>query len=476
MTDRFSQQIGEISGLEAAIESAAAHGDPVAPVILGVTSILVFAIIGRYAARRLGQPTVLGELFMGILLGNLGWYIGVDLIAVLREGPRVFEVVNLMLAGAPIDQVAEVTFGPERGPDMVAIITGPGGGQIMEVAHSVDIFSRYGIIFMLFMVGLGTNLKELSSVGSQSVKVAVIGVILPVLLGFAAERLLRPDLGIYTSMFVAATLAATSIGISATVLEEMNATHSREGRVILGAAVVDDILGLILLAVISGIVVSGSVDVAELASVVIVSSLFLVAAVYLGPAIVRVLARFMRSFDIVEAKMFTSYVFVMVLAWVANLAGLATIVGAFAAGVILHDGFFRRTHENGNGRFVTIRELIMPLEVIMVPIFFVLMGIQVKVEAFLSWPVVTLAAVLLVAAVIGKLACGLGANRDANRFAIGIGMLPRGEVGLVFAAIGRTLGVIDDAIFSAIVLMVIVTTLIAPPLLKLELARRRTES
>jgi Kef-type K+ transport system membrane component KefB len=165
----------------------------------------------------------------------------------------------------------------------------------------------------------------------------------------------------------------------------------------------------------------------------------------------------------------------MVLAWMANLAGLATIIGAFAAGVILHDGFFRETSDaSGGGRVVTIRELIMPLEVILVPIFFVLMGIQVKLESFLSWPVIVLAAGLVVAAVIGKLACGLGADRGRNRMAIGIGMMPRGEVGLVFAAIGRTLGVIDDAIFSSIVLMVIITTLAAPPLLKSELAKHRT--
>ena len=222
---------------------------------------------------------------------------------------------------------------------------------------------------------------------------------------------------------------------------------------------------------------SGSVNVAELSTIVLVSALFLGAAAYLGPVVVRLAARLMRSFDIVEAKMFTSYLFVMVLAWMANLAGLATIIGAFAAGVILHDGFFKYHTKSGNGeRTVTIRELIMPLEVILVPIFFVLMGIQVKLETFSSKPVLILAGGLLIAAVVGKLACGLGAGRDTRRLAIGIGMLPRGEVGLVFAAIGRTLGVIDDAIFSAIVLMVILTTLAAPPWLKRELAKAPKQS
>lgn len=462
-----------------AVESTGGHGDPVAPVILGVTSILAFAIAGRIAARKLNQPTVLGELMVGILLGNIAWYLGVDLITVLREGPRVFEVVNAVLAGADVTDASTAAFGDGAGLELVRIITGPAGGEVMQVAHTVDIFSRYGIIFMLFMVGLGTNLREMQSVGRESIMVAIIGVVVPVTLGYAGERLLRPDLGLHSSMFVAATLAATSIGISATVLKEVNATHTREGRVILGAAVVDDILGLILLAVVSGIVVSGSVNVTELVTIVVVSALFLSAAIFLGPLIVRTSARIMQSFDIVEAKMFTSYLFVMVLAWMANLAGLATIIGAFAAGVILHDGFFRegpkqQLHHGEGEHRLTIRELIMPLEVILVPIFFVLMGIQVKLESFLAWPVITLAGVLLAAAVIGKLACGLGAAKGRNRLAIGIGMMPRGEVGLVFAAIGRTLGVIDDAIFSAIVLMVIITTLAAPPWLKSQLARHQS--
>jgi Kef-type K+ transport system membrane component KefB len=170
--------------------------------------------------------------------------------------------------------------------------------------------------------------------------------------------------------------------------------------------------------------------------------------------------------------MFTSYLFVMILAWMANLSGLATIIGAFAAGIVLHDGYFSGHREHGQDRVVTIRELIRPLEVILVPIFFIMMGIQVKAESFLSWPVVALAGVLIVAAFLGKLLSGLGASAPANKLVVGIGMLPRGEVGLVFAAIGRTLGVIDDSIFASIVAMVFVTTLTAPPLLKLAINRQ----
>ncbi len=449
--------------------TAVVHSDPIAPVILGVTSILAFAVIGRVAARKLNQPTVLGELLMGILLGNVAWYFGVDLITVLREGPEVFDIVTETLAGLPVGEVTETHFGSAKGAELLRIIESPGGGEVMQVAHAVDIFSRYGIIFMLFMVGLGTNVQEMAGVGRDSIKVAIIGVVLPVLLGLGVEWLLRPDLPFGSRFFIAATLAATSIGITANVLEELGQIDTREARIILGAAVGDDVLGLILLAIVSGIVVSGSVDVAEIITVITVSVLFLSAAIYLGPAIVKVAARITSRLDVVEAKMFTSYLFVMVLAWMANLAGLATIIGAFAAGVVLQDSYFRH-HENHNGgRVLSIRELIMPLEVILVPIFFILMGMQVKLETFMSSPVIVLAGGLLVAAVVGKIVSGFGADKSTNRLVIGIGMLPRGEVGLVFAAIGRTLGVVDDAMFSAIVLMVILTTLAAPPWLKASL-------
>lgn len=448
------------------------HGDPIAPVILGVTTILAFAVVGRVGARKLGQPTVLGELLMGILLGNIAWYFGFDLIAVLREGPRVFEVVNSVLAGVEINDVAITTFGADKGPELAGIITGPQGGQVMQVAHAVDVFSRYGVIFLLFMVGLETNLDEMKRVGADSIRVALLGVAIPVAFGFASVLLLRPDMPLNSTMFIAATLGATSIGITAHVLKEMGRSQSREGHIVLGAAVFDDILGLVILAVVSGFVVSGSVNVAELTTVVVVSCLFLVAAFVLGPATLRVLARVMNRLDIIEAKMFTSYLFVMVLAWMANLAGLATIIGAFAAGTLLHDGFFKEHQDAGGDRVVTIRELIMPLEVILVPIFFILMGIQVKLESFFSWPVLTLGGGLLVAAIAGKLLSGLGAKPPSDRWVIGIGMLPRGEVGLVFAAIGRTLGVIDDSVFAAIVVMIFVTTLAAPPLLKVAIARQ----
>ena len=225
------------------------HGDPIAPVILGVTSILLFAIVGRFTARRLGQPTAFGEVLMGIILGNVGWYLGVDLITVLREGPLVFDVVSQTLAGTPIDEVAASVFGPVTGAEITRIVTGPQGGQVLQVAQTVDVFSRYGVIFLLFMVGLNTNLDEIRRVRADSIRVALIGVIAPFAFGFGTVLILLQDVPLSSNLFIAATLGATSIGITANVLEELGRANTPEGHIILGAAVGDDILGLIMLTV-----------------------------------------------------------------------------------------------------------------------------------------------------------------------------------------------------------------------------------
>jgi Kef-type K+ transport system membrane component KefB len=206
-------------------------------------------------------------------------------------------------------------------------------------------------------------------------------------------------------------------------------------------------------------------------TIVVLAVLFIAGVLYLGPYFLRLVIRLLCHLDLVEAKMFTSYLFVMVLAWLANLVGLATIIGAFAAGLILNDSFFRYCGIPAEQHRVSIKSLIMPLEVILVPIFFVLMGIQVKLETFICPQVLLMAGGLLVAAIVGKLVAGYGARKGVSRLAVGLGMLPRGEVGLIFVAIGKGLGVINDALFSAVVLMVIVTTLLSPPLLKRVLER-----
>jgi Kef-type K+ transport system membrane component KefB len=444
------------------------HSDPVAPVLLGVTGILLVALLGRFSARKLGLPTVLGELGMGILIGNLAYALGFDLIVILREGPAFFDTVKNLLHGEAIEEASIHALGEEKAAHIIALLRGPHGSEMVTVAQTLDVFSRYGIIFLLFMVGLRTSVDEMRQVGPESMRVALIGVLLPFTLGFISSWLLIPDISLHTSLFLGAALGATSVAITVMVLRELHMDNTKIARIILGAAVLDDILGLLLLAIVSGIVVTGGIDATQILVVIAMTTVFLVGAVVLGPILLKFIIGLVRHLDIGEAKLFISFLFVMALAWLANLAGLATIVGAFTAGLIMQDAYF---HHWGPERehTICIKDLIMPIEAILVPIFFVLMGIQVKLETFMSTQVLVLSAGLLVAAIAGKLLAGLGAARGSNRWAVGIGMLPRGEVGLIFAAIGKSLGVIDDALFSAIVLMVVLTTLLAPPLLKFSL-------
>ena len=454
-----------LPAVASAVEFHISHNDPVAPVILGVTGILFVALIGRFSARKLGFPSVIGELIMGILVGNLAFYYQVDLIMVLREGPAIFETVENLLKGEELELACLNAIGAEGTWYILDILRGPHGNEILQVAHTVDVFSRYGIIFLLFLVGIETSVDEMRKVGPNSGRVAVLGVLLPFVLGMIASSLLLEDAELHTSMFLGATLAATSVGITAMVLQEMKMEKTEIAHTILGAAVIDDILGLLMLAIISGIVITGSIDLIHISITIIIATLFLVATIYIGPYFIRLIVSLFCRLDIVEAKMFVSYLFVMVMAWMANLAGLATIIGAFAAGLILQDAYFESWDDDRKCP-VTIKDLIMPLEVILVPIFFVLMGLQVKLEMFLQKEVMILAAGLLVAAIVGKVLSGFGAFGVKNHMAIGIGMMPRGEVGLIFAAIGKSLGVLDDALFSAVVLMVVVTTLLSPPLFK----------
>jgi len=445
--------------------AANAHADPIAPVILGVTGILFFAVLGRFAARHYKQPSVLGELLMGILVGNVGYWLGLDFIEVLRQGPAIFEMVDLTLSGEPLPAAALHALGQNDSVKILAILQGPGGAALTQVAHTVDVFSRYGVIFMLFLIGLETSLEEMREVGGPSLRVAIVGVVAPFILGFTAARVLMPELSIDVDLFVAATLGATSVGITARVMTELQVMHCREARVILGAAVIDDILGLVMLAIVSGIIVSGEFELLGTFKIIGLAMLFLWISFRVGPHFLRFAINLVRHLDIGEAKMFISFLFVMALAWTANLVGLATIVGAFAAGMILHDAYFVHWGKTRDHQ-VSIHDLISPLEVILVPIFFVLMGVQVKLESMADPHVIMMAVGLTIAAIVGKWVSGYAAGKGIRSIPVGAGMIPRGEVGLVFASIGKSLNVINDELFSALVIMVIITTLLTPPALK----------
>lgn len=233
---------------------------------------------------------------------------------------------------------------------------------------------------------------------------------------------------------------------------------------------IDDILGLIILAIVSSLVINGVIKIGMICEIVILALMFFAGAIWIGPWTIRKGVRFFSFMDPWEAKLCTSFIFLMGLAWFATLVQLATIIGAFVAGMIIHDGFFEkqdRTNKIPRG----IKELMAPLEALFAPLFFTLIGIQVKIESFFDWHVVLTAIGLIVAAVLGKLVSGIASVYKEDRLLIGIGMSPRGEVGLVFASIGKTLGVISDQLFAAIILMVIVTTLLAPIWLKIQYSR-----
>lgn len=406
------------------------HDDPVTSVVLGLAVILAAAKLVGHIAVRLGQPAVLGELIAGLALGA-AHYLGIPWFAGLDTNP------------------------------------------------SIDILASLGVIVLLFEVGLDSTVPDMMRVGVSSLAVAVVGVVTPFVLGWGVGALLLPDRGPYVHAFLGAILTATSVGITARVLRDLGRSRGPEARVILGAAVIDDVLGLVILAVAGGVIAAADAGQAlsyrQSALILIKVVVFLFGAlalgVYLSPRVFRLAAR-LHGAGVLLA---TALVFCFVLAFLAGRIGLAPIVGAYAAGLILEDVHVRDFADRGEQ---PLGDLIQPISSFLVPIFFVLMGMRVDLGAFANVEVLGLAALLTVAAIAGKQACSLAViGRPIDRLTVGIGMIPRGEVGLIFAnvGLGLTIGgapLIDRGVFSAVVIMVIVTTMLTPPALKWSLARR----
>jgi len=405
------------------------HADPVAPVLLWIVVILIAAKIGGELFEKFNQPAVLGELIFGVLVGNL------HLIGITWFIP------------------------------------------ISSDIH-IDVLSRLGVIILLFMVGLESNIKEMMKVGVPSLLVAIVGVVAPFILGFFVSKFFYPEAVMNVHLFIGATLTATSVGITARVLKDLGKLKLAESKIILGAAVIDDIMGLIVLAVISGIITTGALSLMSVGMITLKSVVFLIGAIVIGTYTAPWFGKKLAKMNVESMKIISALIVAFILSWAANAIGLATIVGAFAAGLILDDVHFkdvlRKNHHGKKVPEMHIEDLIRPIAAFLVPIFFVLMGIQVKLETFTDPTVLGAAAALTVAAIIGKQVCGLVVKKSYNRLVIGLGMIPRGEVGLIFAAIGKSLGVVNDAIFSAIVIMVIVTTLVTPPLLKVALDKMKS--
>jgi Kef-type K+ transport system membrane component KefB len=404
--------------------------NPIAPVLVGLLVMLAAGKLAARGAERLGQPAVLGELVAGIALGGIalsGWH-GLGFLA-----------------------------------------TDPG----------LRVLAELGAIILLFEVGLESDLAEMRAVGWSSLAVAFVGVLAPFVLGWGVAAWMLPTQPTLVHVFVGAILCATSVGITARVLADLGRLQDRESKIVLGAAVLDDILGLVILAVVTGAIQAAnhgaSLDAVSIAAIMGQALAFLLGAVALGGWVSKRLLRLAARLEVQGMLLVSSFGFCLLLAWLANLVGLATIVGAFAAGLLLDEVHYHDVRQKAER---PLAEVLRPIAMLLVPIFFVRMGVEVDLRVFCRFETLGLAALLTLAAVAGKLACGLGIlERGLDRLSVAVAMIPRGEVGLIFAGIGAQLflhgtRVVKPHVFSAVVITVIATTVLGPPLLKLALRRR----
>jgi Kef-type K+ transport system membrane component KefB len=299
------------------------------------------------------------------------------------------------------------------------------------------------------------------------------GIITPFILGYFTSLYFFPDAGFSVHLFVGATLCATSVGIKARVFKDLGKLQTTESSIIMGAAVLDDIIVLFILAIVTDIVVTGSVDPFPVVQTSIFSILFLVGAIFMGLKLAPLLGYYTTHTKVESWKLAMAIVFCLLLSYIANLIGLATIVGAFAAGLILREARFKDLKGGEHG----MQELLRPASFVFVPVFFLLVGMQIKLETFGDISVLKIALAITMAAILGKQVCGLCAlGKGLNRIAIGVAMIPRGEVTLIFAGVGKSIGVLSDAVFSSLIIMVIFTTLITPPALRLSMSRTFPEN
>jgi Kef-type K+ transport system membrane component KefB len=410
-----------------------AHG--LQPLILaGIAVMLLVGKLGGELFERIKQPAVLGELIGGIVIGNL-------------------------------------------------VLLGFTAAEPLKTNEVIAAIAEVGVIILLFEVGLQSDLKEMMEVGWSSLLVAVLGVIAPFVLGWGVSAYFIPDESRLVHIFIGATLCATSVGITARVFKDLGKLATRPARIILGAAVIDDVLGLMILAVVAGAIKAIASGVAlSLAAVGIIAAkavAFLIGSIVVGQFIVPRLLRGAGRLKSEGVLLTLAVSFCLLLSWVSAKVGLAPIVGAFAAGLVLDEVHYQPVQARKQR---DLEELLQPVSLVLVPIFFVLMGMKVDLRFFARLDLLGFAITLTLAAIIGKQVCSLGVlERGTNRLAIGLGMIPRGEVGLIFAGIGATLmlpdafgvpkPVISSSTFGVVVIMVIVTTLVTPPLLKWSLAR-----
>jgi len=384
--------------------------------------LAVMLLVGKFAGEafeRMGQPAVMGELLAGIVLGA----------GLLKVIPT-----------APDDPLTPI----------------------------FRLLAEVGVVVLLFEIGLETDLKAMIRNGPAAGAVATVGVAVPFVLGFlywrsgwhGYEHTVADPLS--TAVFVGAALTATSVGITARVLKDLRVLHSLEARLILGAAVIDDVLGLVILGVVSALAAGAAFSLSGALRVFGVAVAFLFLALWIGLRLAPRLFGLVDRMRVRGVLVVSAFAFLLLLCVAAERAGTALIIGAFAAGLILSE----------TNQFDLIEERIKPVADVFTPIFFLSIGAAVDLRVwnpFVAENHQTLAigGTLFVIAVIGKLASGWTVPwLRFNRRAVGVGMAPRGEVGLIFAQIGLTAGILSNRLFSSILFVVVATTLVTPPLLK----------
>ncbi|HTE65301.1 MAG TPA: cation:proton antiporter [Candidatus Binatia bacterium] len=359
------------------------------------------------------------------------------------------------VAGEGMERIGQTAV---LGELLAGVIIGPGVLGLVHESEILHALAELGVLILLFEVGLESDLDELLKAGLQATVVAVVGVVLPFTAGFAVMYWLgHPPL---LAVFVGATLTATSVGITARVLADLGRLQDPAANVVLGAAMVDDILGLIILAVVTGIAQTGGVSSGSVVLLTAKAVVFLVVALLIGRRLAPSFVGWIERMRARGTLIVYSLVFAMTLAAAAELIGLATIIGAFAAGLIL----------STTERSSHIEERVKPVADLFVPVFFVTVGMKVQpamLNPFAENAQFGIAMLLTALAVVSKLGAGLAVYRSGvRRWPVGVGMVPRGEVGLIFAGVGLSAGVIAADLYSALVVVVMLTTFAAPPWLK----------
>ncbi|MCK5243333.1 cation:proton antiporter [bacterium] len=348
---------------------------------------------------------------------------------------------------------------------LVGMIIGPHALGWIQGNEIVHMLSELAVIFLLFQVGLETRLSDMLKVGKKSFWVAMLGVVLPFMAGYAYLAALNHDYKI--ALFMGAAMVATSVGITARVLADLKFLQRPESRIVLGAAVIDDVLGMIVLAMVAGLS-QGEFSTLSLIRITVVALAFVVIVVLLGTWLVRKLSPSFRKLKTKNMTFIISLLTCFGLAALAQIIGLAAIIGAFLAGMV-----FAEINEEYD-----LDKKLEPMTDFWVPIFFVVMGSQVNAALFTSGSIIIMAGIVTVLAIITKLVgCGAAVLKDGlpSSFIVGVGMMPRGEVGLIIAAIGANMKIIPADIYAVIVAMCMFTTLLMPPLMKMAVERKTRE-